>query len=177
MKKNPKLAISRHASDPKNHPSPIIPPGGGTTPNNPCSIAAEQLEYELRLACQSKHNKMVPGCCCTLKPEDHHLPHLNNAADASLLNTANDGTGGVLPLHSPDTVWEVATSLGGPWAPAMVCDEPPPVSWLPGPIGGADWISIEGDARPGPGAGSPGDFYFRVRFILCEGIDLSLIHI
>ncbi|MFN0033782.1 MAG: hypothetical protein ACKVUS_01865 [Saprospiraceae bacterium] len=164
MKKSSKLTSNRHATDPQGHPTPDKPPGGGTTPNDPCAIASEQVEYALLLACQSKFNKMAPGCCCDLEPGDQHLPHIDSANDANLLNTASDGSGSVLALGTQDNFWEVATALGGTWAPAVVCNET--AGWVSGPIGTSDWISLaQSNGQP------EGEYFFRIRFVLCEGID------
>lgn len=169
MKKDPKVALSRHATDPNDHKT-TNPIGESTFLKDPCTIAAEQVEAALLRACQGKFNKMIHGCCCHLEQADQRLPHINTIADASLLNTASDGIGGVLPLHSPDNFWEASTSIAGPWSPAMVTDEATG-GWLPGPIGGADWISLDGDGRPVINDGLAGDYYFRIRFILCDNID------
>lgn len=138
------------------------------------------MEAVLRKQCQAKANQMAQGCCCELGPDDRELPHLEPGATVPIFNTATNGVGGgTQPVGSSDTLWEVgagdATGLGSVtnWNPAVVTTEAG--AWTDAGsdagtpvVPDADWISVgQNSSQPG------GYYYFRLRFVLCEGVDPS----
>ena len=130
-----------------------------------CAAVLREQNERLRQRCGRKANLL--SCRCSTCEGGDRFPVLLTAADAPLLNTAYDGSGGVL-ASGADQRWEVAqgdaSGPTGPWAPAQVVT-PPNSAWVVSPFGNAGWISNVADPREGD------DLYFRIRFNLAPAAD------
>lgn len=131
-----------------------------------CKKAKDAVDKILLEQCKRKHKQLLP--CCECSP-NHSGPRIRSQQDAVLLNTAYDGAGGTLAQNSLDLQWEYSNSPTGPWNPATVVTNAVEGAWTGTLPPTSDWISIDNDARPP--AGQHGNWYFRVRFVLCDGID------
>lgn len=143
-------------------------PGDSHSPasrKDPCAGVVREQNARLRRRCGRKANLM--SCRCSTCDGAGRFPALLSAADAPLLNTAYDGSGGAL-ASGADTYWEVgqgdASGSGSvsAWAAAQVVTNLPG-SWVVSPYGNANWISSA--------AGEGDDLYFRIRFNLADVAD------
>lgn len=141
-------------------------PRPGTATKQTCASVAREQNERLRRRCGRKANLL--SCRCSTCEGGDRIPVLLSAADAQLLNTAYDGSGGAL-TSGADARWEVGQGgAGGPggvgsWSPAQVVT--PNGAWAVSPFGNANWISNA--ARSGD------DLYFRMRFNLASATDPS----
>jgi gliding motility-associated-like protein len=88
-------------------------------------------------------------------------PSVGTAPSGTEFNTASNGSGGTLPGGSNDLNWEVATTLAGPFAPAIVMSTIPG-SYFSSPWTDAGWIAHNTN---GSHAGNV-DYYYRIVFDL-----------
>lgn len=132
--------------------------------------------------CANKVNRL--SCRCSGCETDDRDPVILSPADAPLLNTAFDGSGGFLSNStstSPvrDLNWEVGlgNSTGGPasvstWIPAYVFGPSPTFTpWIPSPFSNANWISHFVDANQQNAGFGDVDAYFRYRFNLGSSVN------
>lgn len=139
-----------------------------------CESIAEAQNAHLARLCAKKKNTL--SCRCSGCDSDDKYPVIASANDAPLLNTAYNGSGGVL-TSGFDSHWEVGKgqannappnvppSIGvTSWSPASIVPAgKKPSSWAVSPFGNADWISnsnVTGD-----------DLYFRYTFNLSSSAD------
>ena len=132
-----------------------------------CSGVLREQNERLRQRCGRKANLL--SCRCSTCDGGDRFPVILSAADAPLLNTAYDGSGGTL-ASGADPRWEVGQGdISGPasvgsWSPAQVVAAPNP-AWIVSPYGNAGWIANVADPIRGD------DLYFRIRFNLASAAD------
>ncbi len=139
---------------------------GETNANAACAAVRKDVNELLRLQCAQKFNKLKKCNSCDIT--NPKWPIINSPADASLLNTGYNGSGGILSNGDLDLNWEAGkgtpTSFPTAWVPATVFQSS---AWLNSPFGNANWISFYND---GEHSGNE-DIYFRYRFYL--GLDVD----
>lgn len=145
-----------------------------------CADFTEAQNALLSRRCAKKANLL--SCRCSGCDTDDRYPVIISPADAPLINTAYDGSGGFLPnstISNPvrDLHWEVGlgNSTGGPasvssWIPAYSTTF---TSWITSPFNNANWISYFVDANQATAGFDNIDAYFRFKFNLGATVDPS----
>ncbi len=134
-----------------------------------CEEITRAQEARLKQLCAKKVNSL--SCRCSTCDTDDKYPVIASAADASLLNTAYDGSGGFLTAGT-DANWEVGLgALSGPasvssWIPAYVFAS---TAWVPSTFANANWISLFVNGDHGQLGNI--DVYYRYRFNLSSSLD------
>lgn len=143
-------------------PIPVPTPSPG---KRSCASVNEAQNALLSRRCAKKVNLL--SCRCSGCETDGKYPVIISPNDASLLNTAYNGSGGFLTSGN-DLHWEIglgnATGPGSvsSWSPASVYYN---TAWVASPFGNANWL--------GNNDASYVHVYFRYKFNLGSSVNLS----
>jgi len=143
----------------------------GTVPGR--ALSCEEIKRQQNDLLDSHFHKKVNTltCRCSGCQSDGTLPVIASAADAPLLNTAYDGSGGFLPVGATDFHWEVG--VGNASGPSSV----PTTGWLPASvyIGSGNWAASPFANANWLGSDDPNyvHVYYRYRFNLASSVNLA----